>query len=483
LQKKGKFIKIYNFINTMEDAKIIDENARSEIKNFAKDLEKEDNFLIVSHYDADGISSCAIIADLLNFLGKNYEFKILRQLDKTTIKTIYTQKSMIFTDLGSGQIDLINENFSGKKIFIIDHHPPEQKYLKTKIEAKNLIYHLNAHIFGIDGSFEISASGMCYLVARELGRKNLVDIAIVGAVGDMQDSSGKLIGVNREILKEGVNEGVIKFKKDIRLFGRESRPLPYMLAYSTDYFIEGITGNENGAIDFLLSIGIKPKNDDGWVNYVDLKFEERKKLISALYVKLLELNLPADSLVGEVYTLLKEKKRTVLRDAKEFATLLNACGRQRMPEIGVYVCMGDRNENLKKALNILEKHRLMIRKGMEYLKNNRVKEAKKFYYFDGKNEIDENIVGILAGICYSLLNISRDKFVIGIAEDEEDQGMKKVSARANIDLVNKGLDLGKIIKEASKIVGGEGGGHSIAAGARIPGENVEKFIEILDTLS
>jgi len=473
--------------NTKEPIKEkLDTETRRQIKNFAENLKDNDDFLLISHYDADGVASCAIIADLLNFLGKNYEFKILRQLDSVTIKEIKTtdKKAIIFTDMGSGQIELLKENFSNKKIFIIDHHLPAQEYLKTAINTQNLkIEHINPHIFGIDGAFEVSGSGMCYFVARELGRKNLVDIAIVGAVGDMQDGQGKLIGVNREILEDGVKEGLLKFKKDIRLFGRESRPLPYMLAYATDPFIPGVSGSENTATDFLLSLGIRPRNDDGWINYVDLKFEERQKLISALYVKFLNFNpYAANLLIGEVYTLLKEKKRTLLRDAKEFATLLNSCGRQKMPEIGIYVCLGDRTQMFKKALNILETHRLMIRRGMEYLKLNGLKERKKFYYFDAFNAIDENVVGIIAGMSYSALNLNRDKFIIGLADDSEDATLKKVSARANLDIVKKGTNLGNIMREGCKLVGGEGGGHSIAAGARIPKQSVEKFLEILDEM-
>jgi len=38
------------------------------------------------------------------------------------------------------------------------------------------------------------------------------------------------------------------------------------------------------------------------------------------------------------------------------------------------------------------------------------------------------------------------------------------------------------MREGCKLVGGEGGGHSIAAGARIPKQSVEKFLEILDEM-
>ncbi|MFN3527778.1 MAG: DHH family phosphoesterase, partial [Candidatus Altarchaeaceae archaeon] len=278
------------------------------VKNFSENLKKEDNFLIISHIDADGIASCAIIIDLLKFLNKKFSFVNIKQLYEETIKEISLEEkinSIIFTDMGSGQIDIINKisEFQNKKIFIIDHHQPKLEHLTEKI---NNIYHLNPFIYGIDGSFEISASGMCYLVAKSLGRIDMVDIAIVGAVGDTQDSSGKLIGANRKILEDGKNNNIIKFKKDIRLFGRESRPLVYMLAYSSDPFIPDLTGNVDACKEFLHSIGIKILNENSdngkWISYVDLSFEDRKKLVSALYEKILIYDeISANSLIGEVY--------------------------------------------------------------------------------------------------------------------------------------------------------------------------------------
>lgn len=461
-------------------------NLLSGVKNFSENLKKEDNFLLVSHIDADGITSCAIIIDLLKFLNKKFSFMNIKQLYEETIKEILPliEKSdaIIFTDMGSGQIDTIIEiskKFPDKKIFIIDHHQP-----KHLIEKINNIYHLNPFIYGIDGSFEISASGMCYLVAKSLNRIEMADIAIVGAVGDMQDSSGKLIGINRKILEDAKNYNMIKFKKDIRLFGRESRPLVYMLAYASDPFILDLSGNVDACKEFLHSIGINFQNNKEWISYVDLSLEDRKKLVSALYEKILMYDeVSANSLVGEVYTLLREKKKTVLRDAKEFATLLNACGRSRKPEIGVYVCLRDnenRDENLRKANTILEMYREQLRNGIEYLKNNGIKERKNFYYFDTGNLIDENIIGVVAGMIYNSGIVDRNKAIIGIADDSEDENLKKISGRATMELVKKGLNLGKSLRECCEIVGGEGGGHSIAAGARIPKEKTDEFLNILD---
>jgi len=476
------------------------ENLLTGIKNFSENLKKEDNFLLISHIDADGIASCAIIVDLLKFLNKKFLFRNIKQLYGETLKEIFPliekSSAIIFTDMGSGQIDIINEEivkkFPDKKIFIIDHHPPKKEHLLEKI--KNTIYQVNPFIYQIDGSFEISAAGMCYLVAKLLNRKEMVDIAIVGAVGDMQDSSGKLMGVNRKILEDGVELKVIEFKKDIRLFGRESRPLIYMLAYASDPFIPELSGNINACKEFLHSIGIKNWTNSNfnegnsyggkWISYVDLCLEDKKKLLSALYVKILNYDeKSAHYLVGEVYTLLKEKKKTVLRDAKEFATLLNACGRLKESETGVYVCIRDienRDENIRKANNILERYRDSLKNGIEYLKTNGVKEMKNFYYFDAGNLIDDSIVGVVAGMIYNSGITNRDKAIIGMADDSENENLKKISGRANMELVRKGLHLGNLLRECCAIIGGEGGGHSIAAGARIPKDKVEEFLKILD---
>jgi len=448
------------------------------ISRFAGELSNEDDFLLVSHHDADGIASCAIISDLFKYLNKNFEFRILRQLDSKVIDSISEtkRKNIVFTDLGSGQIGLIKEKFKDKKIFIIDHHAPE-----VSDERILNIAQVNPHIYGFDGSIEISGAGMAYFVARALGRRDKIDIAVVGAVGDMQDNSGGFVGLNKDIIEEGVQMGFLKAKKDLKLFGRESRSIVQMLAYASDPVLPTLSGNEAACVDFLNNQKIVFRDENGFRNYVDLSFDERKNLVSALYILLSDFN-PSElkSLIGEVYTLTKEKKRTVLRDAKEFSTLLNACGRHNEPEIGVYVCLGDRNEALKKADSLLEKHRRMLRSGIEFLKTNPPEEMKNFCYFDAGSAIDENIVGIIAGMSYSAGIVNSKKPVLGFADDNEDDEMKKVSARATWEIVRRGVDLGYIMREYSKVIGGEGGGHSIAAGARIPKNRISEFLIMVD---
>jgi len=452
----------------------IDQRLWKRIKRVSENLRREDAVLVVSHHDADGITACAIIVNLLKEMGKDVEFKILRQLDSVTIDSINsTDRTIVFTDMGSGQLSLLRER-GLKNFYIIDHHPPEMDY-------KNQV---NPHQYGYDGGIEISGAGVAYLVAKSLGNESMAHLAIIGAVGDMQDSDGKLHSLNRIILNDGVRNKLIKVKNDLRLFGRQSRPIQYMLAYSSDPFLPGLTGNPNACIEFIKNLRISPKREDNsWKSYVDLTFDERKKLATALYIHLLDCNVPEfiiQGMIGEVYTLLNEEKRTELRDAKEFSTLLNACGRQNKSEIGVHICLGDRGKYLKKARSVLQKHRLMLREGIEFLTEKGVEELSNLYFFDSDGKIDENIIGVIAGMAYGAQIVSPNKPVIAFAIDKENPEFLKVSARANWSLVRRGIHLGNAMRSCSRDVGGEGGGHDIAAGARIPRESKNEFLNIVN---
>jgi len=447
-----------------------------DICKFSMQLKEEDDIFIVSHHDADGITACAVLIDLFRFLEKDVEYMITKQLDSNTINKIDNiDKTIVFSDMGSGQIPLIID--SGiKNFYIIDHHTPHGEYKKQ----------VNPHFYGYDGGIDISGSGMAYLVAKSLNRDKMAHIALVGAVGDMQDFDGRLHSLNRIILNDAIKQKTIKVKNDLRLFGRQSRPVHIMLTYASDPIIPGLTGNQIACLEFIESLGINPKReDDSWKSYVDLSIEERKKLISALYIRLLDFNVPEyiiQGMVGEVYTLLKEERRTELRDVKEFATLMNACGRQERPEIGLDVCLGDRDKKWKEAKKLLQRHREMLREGIEYLSERGVKELPFLYYFDSEGRINENIIGVVAGMAYGARIIPPDKPILAFADDKDDSRMMKVSARANWNLVRRGIHLGNAMNECSAMVGGEGGGHDIAAGARIPKEKRNEFITAVNDI-
>ena len=58
----------------------------------------------------------------------------------------------------------------------------------------------------------------------------------------------------------------------------------------------------------------------------------------------------------------------------------------------------------------------------------------------------------------------------------------KISGRGTSRLIDRGLDLASVLSEAASSLDGRGGGHNIAAGATIPLEKDEEFLEKVDEL-
>lgn len=436
----------------------------------AEYIKKYTSALVVSHIDADGLTSAAIMGKALERKGIEYKTRFVKQLDTRTLNEIADQNPelVIFTDLGSGMLDAIKS--LKLNAVISDHHQPQGVYE----------HHLNPHLFGINGATEISGSGVTYLMASALGANDdLASLAVVGAVGDLQHvKHGQLMGMNRQILDSGVSNGVLGYEKDLLLFGKQTRPIFKLLQYSTDPYLPGITGSEDASVEFLKRIGIR-QHGEKWMRWIDLEKGEKQQIVSALMQYCLSSGLQAcnaQRLVGEVYTLLREREGTEVRDASEYSTLLNSTARYDHADIGLAVCMGDRGEKLEEACRLLNEHRKNLVDGLNLVKEQGVIRMENLQYFDAGNKIRETIVGIVAGMSASFLN-NRNLPIIAFADSS---GGVKVSSRGNQELIRKGLNLGEAVSEAAKAVGGTGGGHDIAAGAFIPGESRDEFLRILD---
>jgi len=444
-------------------------------KNIADQLTAEKALTVVGHYDADGLASTAILVKALRRAGIETNFINTRQIDSDHLDQINALETpIVFVDMGSGQIELLEKRVKNK-FYIVDHHPPVK-------ETPNQV---NPFQHGIDGTRELSATGVAYFVAKAIDPANadLSPIGVVGAVGDMQDMHGGLKGANRLIVQDAEKLGLINPHKNLTLFGRQSRPLPKMLEYCSEPLLPGLTGNYIACVKFLEQLGIELKDPVcGEIrHYVDLSHEEKQRLTTALYMLLLDHNAPhlvVEMLIGEVYELTKEKIKTELRDAKEFATVLNACGRNEAGEIGVAVCMGDRHEMWSRAKSLLEKHRKQLREGLEWIKNNGVQELDNIYWFDASGVIRDTLVGVIAGMIYGSMEVRMGKPIIAFGLTDE--GELKISGRGNYDLVRSGLKLGAALNEVCKKVGGEGGGHDVAAGAKIPPERKDEFLKLMD---
>ena len=95
---------------------------------------------VISHYDADGITSAAIICKALFRAGYSFHATLMRNPFDKGLERVSKEENdlVIFCDMGSGQIETI-EKMSCKSI-IVDHH----QYLKEK--TNDNVLQINSNI-------------------------------------------------------------------------------------------------------------------------------------------------------------------------------------------------------------------------------------------------------------------------------------------------------------------------------------------------
>jgi RecJ-like exonuclease len=466
---------------------------------------------IVTHIDADGVAAGSIASMALQDAGIEHGIEFVKQLDEPVLKRLRDEKwdAAWFTDLGSGYLGQIR----GIDAVITDHHVPEsaphdmgvtpvpaerktlfsysdEPELKRQDSTRGSVIQFNPHLFGVNGATELSGAGTTYLVARHLSPKNrrLVSLAVVGAVGDLQEmANARLIGANSEIVNEAVSQKIISRMTDIRFFGRETRPLFKLFQYASDPTLPELSGSEEACVSFLVGLGIPLKEGKNWRRWIDLDDRERKKIVSELVKQLISKGMGHENarrVVGEVYVLPDEVAGTELHDAKEFATLLNACGRYEKAEIGYRVCCGDRDEYLKRAQSLLAGHRRTLVESIQLVRELGLVRLKNIQYFDAKDKIRDTVVGTVAGMLLNSGEIDSAVPIIALSDvkDPERGDGVKASSRGTKQLVSNGLDLSIVMKTASEAMGGFGGGHNIAAGAFIPPGKEKDFLELVDKM-
>ncbi len=439
-------------------------------------LDKKQTIAIVSHLDADGICAASLLIALLNRKNIRHDLRIVSQLSDKSIEAIAKDghQTIFFTDIGSGKIKEISQKLAGKRIFTLDHHEMSAADVNT---AGSEIIHVNPHLHGIDGGREISGSGVVYLFAKEIEPEmsKMSYIAVIGAIGDVQEEKG-FKHLNNKILQEAIEQGKIKTITSLRVFGAQTRPLHKVLEFSNDPYIPGVTGSESGAIQFLHHLKISPKNGNDWKKLIHLEDDEMARLVTGIVVKRLGENNPEDVL-GPVYLLADEKEESSMKDAKEFSTLLNACGRLDRASVGIGICLGDKKAR-KKVNELVADYKKEITKAMEWYHANKkagkVLQHKNYVIINAGSSINYTMIGTIASMLSKSGQFRPNTLVISLARCAED-GTTKVSLR--ISGKKPDVDLREIVKEIVAHVGGEAGGHKLAAGAIIPIEKEDEFIE------
>ncbi|WP_305554114.1 single-stranded-DNA-specific exonuclease RecJ [Methanobrevibacter sp. V74] len=441
-----------------------------------KIIQSSEDIKVYSHIDCDGICSGAILSTILDRLNKNHEIEFvnLDVLDNIDLDHDLT----IFSDLGSGQLIDTNAKKS-QKIIILDHHPPLRD-LDYKNGKDYTYLEINPIHHGIDGSYYVCGGGLCYFLSKEFGYDDLSWIGVLSAIGDMQNThSGHFEGLNKIIQQDAIDGGYLEvIENDINIYGRNTRPLFVALSYFNDVKLP-ITNNTSETMAILEELGIDEKNNRKTLN--ELTMEDKGKLYQKLsgmiakevpgnYVKYI-----SQLIIGDSYTFLQESKDSFLRDASEFSTAMNACGRNHEEKIAMEVLKGDRVAALDELEVVNRDHRHNLAQSIEQVAedaDSNIVELENLQYFDGtgiKPEIVGTITGMILGYC------NWKKPIIGFTQT--DDGGIKVSLRCSRLLSYDGIHFGNIIRNIASKVGGSGGGHSMACGAYIPFDKKSEFIK------
>lgn len=412
-------------------------------ENIAKSILRCDSMRVISHNDADGITSAGLICNALIRADIPFHATLLNRLDENVVDSL--EGPVVFCDMGSGKPDLISR-VKGE-CFVLDHHKPV-----GTLSCK----HLNPHHFGIDGAFEISAAGIVYSVVRKMGdNADLASLALVGAMGDRQ----AMIGANRAILEDAVASGTVEVRAGLKM--SEDGPIEKVFEHSVEPLLD-FTGDPDRVKNFLDSLKIKG-------DIQSLNENELSKLATALTLKLLmQGSFAADSIVGEVIRL----KREVVENSLELVQLLNACGNRDVPGLGLTLCLRN-SEALSEARKLAWEYKAHILKEILLLKELH-RELKNIRYLMLK---DMEAGSVVAGLGIRYLFTDRPLLTLNHKDD-----IVKVSARGNKLLVAEGLDLSLALRKGAESVGGVGGGHNVASGASIPPGSEDKFLAVIDEI-
>ena len=437
--------------------------------------------LIVSHYDADGISAASIVCKLLSELGIFYQLKIVEQLTPKMFSSITSSSynPVFILDMGSG---LKRPQIKDKEMFILDHHLPSRED-----RTDDDVYELNPNLYGIDGSTDISSSGIAYLLARELMDEyvTLSPMALIGALGDRQDVGEKFSfkNINLFILNEAKKYNIVQVRIGLRLFGSLSRSLVKALAYTVDPYIPGISGNEAASLNFLTKIGIKVVKEGKPRTLKDLSEDEVRALATELIKYMINTGLPvseAERIFGYNYYIRREQ--SPLADLREFSYVLNACGRMERHDLGIALCLHRSGEHVREALSLLKDYRRVISETLSFIRGNKdaiVRTYERVLHISLGDVINDKTAGAIASLITSSEANTSHK-VICVSVNSKDN-LVKLSLRKG-KKVQKDIHIGEILSKLSEKYGIVGGGHENAGGALIRRDKLNEFLNDLDKM-
>ena len=262
---------------------------------------RKEKIAICGDYDADGITSTALLVEILSSLGAKVEsfipsrqdqgyglnLKMINEINSKNIRLIIT------VDNGISAFDAIKRsNDLGIDLIITDHH----KIPKIKLNYHSLIH---PEITPINSPYKYLAGvGIAYILAKnicdklnfEINNSSASALFCIGTIADM----APLKGANRNLLKEYLpkmntttNKGIKSIIKKLFLYDKEITPedVGYKIAPLINSV--GRIGDPKLIIDLLIN---KSKyNIDKLTKECFLLSNNRKRITTLIHQEALEI--------------------------------------------------------------------------------------------------------------------------------------------------------------------------------------------------
>lgn len=465
----NKKIKLEDFEVVRAEVKRFEGGAEEVATAFKSQLAGDVRVKILTHTDADGIAAGNILARCLNYYDIPFHITFTPPLSPSELKELAKEDYDIFffLDQGTGQISGIEEHLldAGHKVAILDHHPGE-------LPDRSGLTHLNPHSYDLNGAKDISASGVVYSVIKELDKRfaPLSEIALIGALGDRQEFFSGFTGVNQEIAKQSIDEGVLEIRRGLKSVPRTSK-ISECLAVSIKPYLSGISGEGKTARKIVENSGLNP---DMILAELDVEDEERLRDTILDQVKVEPTRDFKHALWGTIYTSTVEQTAGP-KNAHEYVAVLDACEKLGRPEIGFATLFGDETAR-DEALNMLQEYQEKMVMVLSWFasQRKRFKSTPQMKYIYTAKEVESKMIGEALSLAIESSLIDSDLPVLGLSDLGEDR--LKVSARATPEYAMEGPNIGTILREISRELGGSGGGHDTAAAARFSRERKDEFI-------
>jgi single-stranded-DNA-specific exonuclease len=412
---------------------------------------------VIYHYDGDGIASASSALRALDRLGYPAQATPLLGVERERMAELLraTPTPVLVLDTGSSWPDLLAAH--PHPVILLDHHTYPGSPHPPKV-PENVAF-VNPHDWGVDGMSELCAATLTWLYTIFLDPRNWDNApwGLSGAIADRQHVGG-FHGVNAQLVDEAGRRALVKRRPGPPLFGRT---LATALARGIDPYLKGISTRPAAAEQFLRAMGLDPERAPS-----SLTPEEERSLTTALVTRLEGQGVRPEFL--EVLSQDRWFLPSLGMDAQELSNLQNATGRAGLPSIGIALALGDAAA-LRRAENAEAQWRDGILQGLRRLEDEGVNSMSSLQWFESP---ETTLAGTQAGLAMNyLLDPARPVFVFTAEGDKI-----KVSARATLWLVARGVDLATACREAGSLVHGEGGGHRVASGATLPAGARDPFL-------